>query len=322
MKKMTLFMVLLAIVGAMFALTCYDVQYTAESSGTSPYYGETVTVEGIVVATEWKGYVDFFIADPEGGPWHGLFVYDGDEEYGDLVSVGDMVSITGMIDEYYDLTELKNISDMEILSQGNELPPVYRTTTGEVAESEALESVYVYVTGDLEVTAEQNEYGEWYIDDGSGECQVDDGFFYLDSVDPPIVIEFGDVWGTIRGLVDYSYDLFAINPVSPSDIDPNQDNDNEAIEVPQFVVNNYPNPFNPETTINFNLPEAGNTTLEIYNVRGQKITTLINERLNADQHEVTWNGTDESGKNVTSGVYFYKINSGRYTATKKMILLK
>ena len=127
MRKITLFMVLMATAGLMFALTCYDVQYTDEANGTSPYFGEEVTVEGIVVATEWKGYVDFYIADPEGGPWHGLFVYDGNEEYGDIVSVGDMVTIDGLIDEYYGLTELKEITDLEILSSDNALPPVYRT---------------------------------------------------------------------------------------------------------------------------------------------------------------------------------------------------
>ncbi len=322
MRKMTLLFVLLAMAGLMFALTCYDVQYTADESGTSPYYGEEVTVEGIVVATEWKGYVDFFIADPEGGPWHGLFIYDGDEEWGDQVEVGDMISISGLIDEYYDLTELKNITDCEIISSGNEVPAAYHTTTGEVATSEALESVYVYVTGELEVTAEQNEYGEWYINDGTGECQVDDGFFYLDSVDPAIVITLGDVWGTIRGMVDYSYDLYAINPITVDDISEYVGTNNEDIDMPQFTTSNFPNPFNPETSIQFNLPEAGNTTLDIYNVRGQKINTLVNEHLDADQHTVVWNGTDASGKNVTSGIYFYKISSGRYTATKKMILLK
>ncbi len=322
MKRTTLFVALLAIVGSMFALTCYDVQYTEDANGTSPYFGQTVTVQGIVVATEWRGYVDFYIADPEGGPWHGLFIYDDTEEYGDMVSVGDMIEITGLIDEYYNMTELKEIDDMEILSSGNAVPEAYRVTCSDLASNEANEGCHVYITGELTVTQAQNNYGEWYVSDGDGECQIDDGFFYLDSVDPPIEIEVDQVWGTIRGMVDYSYDLYAINPITPSDISPNEGSDDETVPEMGITLGNYPNPFNPQTTIEFSIPEAANTTLDIYNVRGQKINTLINDRLDADTHQVVWNGTDASGKNVTSGIYFYKLNSGRYTSTKKMILLK
>ena len=321
MKKMTLFVTLLAIVGAMFALTCYDVQYTANANGTSPYAGQTITVSGIVVACGWRGYSDFYISDPEGGPWHGVFIYD-DGYFGDDLNPGDMVEVDGLVYEYYGMTEIKELTDVRILSSDNELPEVYRTTCAEVSSSESLESVYVYITGDLEVTAEQSEYGEWYVTDGDGECQIDDGFFYLDDIDPPIVIEVGQEWGTIRGLVDYSYDLYGINPVDRNDISPDVDNDEETVAKPEITLGNYPNPFNPTTTISFSIPEAANTTIEIYNIRGQKVKTLLNAHLDADQHEVTWQGTDDNGKNVTSGIYFYKLNSGRYTATKKMILLK
>lgn len=85
----------------------------------------------------------------------------------------------------------------------------------------------------------------------------------------------------------------------------------------------YPNPFNPETTISFSTIEpAMNTEISIYNYRGQKIKTLINEILSAGNHSVVWDGTDNYEKKVSSGVYLYKMEAGNYLETKKMILMK
>jgi Peptidase family C25/Propeptide_C25/Carboxypeptidase regulatory-like domain/Secretion system C-terminal sorting domain/Peptidase family C25, C terminal ig-like domain len=85
---------------------------------------------------------------------------------------------------------------------------------------------------------------------------------------------------------------------------------------------NYPNPFNPTTVIKFGLSEAASVTLEVYNIKGEKVRTLINSGLEAKYHTVTWNGKDDSRKNVSSGVYFYKMKAGSYTSTKKMIMMK
>ena len=86
---------------------------------------------------------------------------------------------------------------------------------------------------------------------------------------------------------------------------------------------NYPNPFNPSTTIAYNLQEAGKVSIEIFNTKGQKVTTLVNENTTAGDHTVEWNGKDNNGNSVASGVYLSKKRSdGRYTSTKKMILMK
>ncbi|MCD4817067.1 MAG: choice-of-anchor J domain-containing protein [Candidatus Cloacimonetes bacterium] len=85
---------------------------------------------------------------------------------------------------------------------------------------------------------------------------------------------------------------------------------------------NYPNPFNPETKINFSTKESGLVVVEVYNVKGQKVKTLVNAEYNAGNHSVIWSGSDDNGNNVVSGIYFYNMKSGRYTATKKMILMK
>ncbi len=102
-----------------------------------------------------------------------------------------------------------------------------------------------------------------------------------------------------------------------------EDNNNNTT-TPKFteLSGNYPNPFNPVTTINYSLNEKSDVTVEVFNLKGQLVRTLVNETKDAGNHEVQWTGDDNNGKNVGSGVYFYKMRAGRYTATKKMILLK
>jgi len=85
---------------------------------------------------------------------------------------------------------------------------------------------------------------------------------------------------------------------------------------------NYPNPFNPTTTISFETQVECNVAIDIYNVKGQLINTLVNDTFDAGSHSLIWNGTDDNGNTVPSGVYFYKTKSGKYTTSKKMILMK
>jgi hypothetical protein len=85
---------------------------------------------------------------------------------------------------------------------------------------------------------------------------------------------------------------------------------------------NYPNPFNPRTTIAFTIPKASEISLSIYDISGKFVKSLINEPMAAGYHSVIWDGTDDNGSSVASGVYFYKLKSKGYEETKRMILLK
>lgn len=85
---------------------------------------------------------------------------------------------------------------------------------------------------------------------------------------------------------------------------------------------NYPNPFNPETTISFEIPKTDNVSLQIYNLKGQLIRTLVNDYLPAGKQSIVWNGTDNNNQPVASGVYLYKIKTGKCTKSAKMLLLK
>ena len=85
---------------------------------------------------------------------------------------------------------------------------------------------------------------------------------------------------------------------------------------------NYPNPFNPETTIRYSVKETSPVTIEVYNLKGQLVRTLVNEVKTAGNYSVVWNGRDNNNQPVSSGVYFYKMNAGKYSSTKKMIMMK
>jgi Secretion system C-terminal sorting domain len=100
---------------------------------------------------------------------------------------------------------------------------------------------------------------------------------------------------------------------------------NESISnVPENfqLFQNYPNPFNPSTAISYQIPQSSFVTLEIFNVLGQKISTLVNANQMTGKHTVTWNGRDSFGKEVSTGIYFYRIKAGNFSSTKKMILLR
>ena len=90
----------------------------------------------------------------------------------------------------------------------------------------------------------------------------------------------------------------------------------------QYQLSNYPNPFNPETKIVFDLPESGQVKLEIYNIKGQKIKTLLDCYMSPGRSEMQWNSKDDNGKRVSSGIYFYRLQTPTKIITKKMMLLK
>jgi len=100
--------------------------------------------------------------------------------------------------------------------------------------------------------------------------------------------------------------------------------DNEDLVNPVVTAlgSNYPNPFNPSTSISFSVKSKMPVNLEIYNILGQKVKTLVNGIVDEGSHSVSWNGRDNNNRPVASGVYFFKMKAGKYTNTKKMIMMK
>ena len=88
------------------------------------------------------------------------------------------------------------------------------------------------------------------------------------------------------------------------------------------LIGNYPNPFNPETTISYSVKEPAPVKIEIYNTKGQLVRTLVNQIQPRGFYSEIWNGTDERGNPVASGVYMYRMTAGNYRSHKKMMLIK
>jgi hypothetical protein len=99
--------------------------------------------------------------------------------------------------------------------------------------------------------------------------------------------------------------------------------ENNVSQVYFNLIGNYPNPFNPSTTISFSVTQSSSfVTLSVYNLRGQKVKTLVNKVLSAGEHSTIWNGRDSNDDRVSSGIYFYKLKAGDFQKVRKMVLLK
>ena len=195
------------------AITIFDIQYTDipgnDSTYPSPYVGQTVTVSGIVTAAGTaEAPNEFYISSPEGGPWNGIFVFNADGE----PEAGDEVVVSGNVDEYNGFTEIHSPS-ISILSHNNALPAPAITSSGQLTipwSAEAWEGGLVQVQN-VAATQLVNQYGEWYVDDGSGQCQIEDEYVYFE----PFV---GQNFSSITGVVEYGFGQYAINPRFVEDI--------------------------------------------------------------------------------------------------------
>jgi flagellar hook assembly protein FlgD len=99
--------------------------------------------------------------------------------------------------------------------------------------------------------------------------------------------------------------------------------DGNVIPTEFALAQNYPNPFNPSTSIQFDLPKTASVTLEIYNILGISIRSLIrDEAMNSGRYTAVWDGRDEGGRGVSSGVHVYRISAGDFHASKKMAFVR
>jgi hypothetical protein len=126
---------------------------------------------------------------------------------------------------------------------------------------------------------------------------------------------------------EHTYSVAAVYTTGTSeytDIDVVVDlsNADDITPIVTALKGNYPNPFNPTTTISYDLATEGRVNISIYNVKGQLVKTLVNEHQEAASHTAVWDGRDSGNKNVATGVYFYRMSTPSYDKTNKMILMK
>ncbi len=279
----------------------YDIQYTSDASGDSPYKGQMVKTSGIVTAVNiyqnsFKGY---FLQD-SAKAWNGVYVYDPAH---DTIVVGDSVTIVGTVDEYYGLTEIKNVRDLMLVSHGNTLPGPVSLTTGE-ASQEMWESVFV--TFDNAVCLHNDlGHGEVSVDDGSDSLIVDD-FLYHYSLDDFVP---GNVYD-LTGVMNYSYGAFKLNPRSADDISDvtgiSNTFANENVKV-------WPNPSDGNFSVTVEGMSGDNIRITILNITGKVI--LSREAGGSDFIREEFNLS-----HVSSGFYFIRIDNGKEMTVKRIVI--
>ena len=127
---------------------------------------------------------------------------------------------------------------------------------------------------------------------------------------------------TVDGVSELSVWAFASEGDNITGVDQGPETSDFGIPLDIFLEQNYPNPFNPETEIRFQLPEDSHVTVRITNIVGQEIRTLADAQYEAGYHSVRWDGKDNNGHAVASGIYFYKMQAGKFSQVKKMSLLR
>jgi hypothetical protein len=118
---------------------------------------------------------------------------------------------------------------------------------------------------------------------------------------------------------DFSGQLcFPVITLNPNDVGDNGD----AIPATFGISQNYPNPFNPDTKIEYSVARKTHVNISVFNILGQQVSNLVNEEVDAGVYEVIWDGRNDNGSQVASGIYFYKMDTDEYVETRKMVLMR
>lgn len=193
--------------GAPEVVSIYTIQYTTDASGDSPYAGQTVSTGGIVTG-DLPGANDGYFIQSGTGPWTGIYVYDADH----APAIGDSVTFTAAVSEYFGITELSGISNFTTVSSGNSTTP-FDVATGDVS-LEPLESVLVRVLNAACTVAPSGAtFGKYNVDDGTGECVIGK-VIYTTTPDPVV----GETYN-ITGVNQYDFGEYNIQPRMSSDVE-------------------------------------------------------------------------------------------------------
>ena len=334
------------------ALTIQEVQYSPFGSGYSGYHNYSVTVEGIVTADtsdipgDGSSGTQTYIQNGTGA-WSGVQIFGTATE---TLKINDKVSVTGIVNEQSGVTRIGNLdAGVQVTVLGNEgigpepfelATAVIGTSRGGELPAESYEGVLVKylsvsvidenVDGNIgpdEGTGGSRNFGEILIADGSGvgtRVELQDGgndyhnYWNADLENEPIRILEMSNFDELVGIMFYSHSNFKLIPRKNTDFVGYTDIEENVIAPEVFELSqNYPNPFNPTTVIKYSLPEVTNVKLKVYDMLGRMVKTLVNQEQTAGVYNVELNASS-----LSSGVYFYRIEAGNFTATKKLLLLK
>jgi DNA/RNA endonuclease YhcR with UshA esterase domain len=311
-------------------LTIGLIQATPWPSGNTLYEGCDVTLTGIVTAdtAQYNSVYSSYAFQDGTGQWNGL-VFDTE----DIVELtrGDEVSVTGLVTDYdpdyaFQFTGNTRLidSDVTVLSSGNDIPaPTIASCrdlsqTGE--EVESYEGVLVKINN---VTISSVNQYDWSVTDATGsETLIDDDMATDNFMSD---LEDGQELEYVMGIFNFSFGTYKIQIRDLADLGQmvGIDDDVQVNPYDYALHENFPNPFNPETQIRFSVGGQENVKLIIYDIMGRQVRTLVNgESFRPGFHVVNWDGLDNAGHKVASGMYIYRIKAGDFIADKKMLLVK
>ena len=262
-------------------VSIYNIQFNNNTNGASNYEGSQVYTGGIVTAV--RDDSSFYLTSGSGA-WSGVYVYSNDY----LLFEGDSVVLDAEVDEYYELTELKNVTNLQVISSGNIFSPNYCNTAA--ADSEEFEGCYVEVSNAI-CNNDNAGFGEWIVNDGSGDLIIDDLFYAF----TPILNQSY----TVSGVVTFSYSAFKLLPRNGSDVA----GFISVNETTENVFYMYPNPLNQS---NLNITLQNNSNVSLFNLSGQLIKTY---QLKSGNNSVNLDF-------LNKGLYMIKCNSRTYTIAK------
>jgi hypothetical protein len=252
----------------------------------------------------------FLVPDESGGAIITWSEYDSDAGgYGESDIYAQRITQTGTVLWTSDGILVSGAPGSQTMNLYSSMHPVVPD-----GESGAIIVWYDNRNEDLDLYAQRisaSGYPQWQFD-GSPVCTAEGTASW------PSCIAASDG----RALVSWSdprygdYDIYAIRiPMDPTSVEP---------PLPRLpdLFQNYPNPFNPLTIIEYAVPTPGHVRLAIYDVHGRLVRKLADQRMDAGYHQVTWDGTNDQGRSIASGMYFYRAEIGEETKTRKMLLIR
>jgi len=313
-------------------LTIYDVQFTSWPSGVSRYHNCDVTIKGIVTgdtAQYNSGYSSYAFQDGS-GPWLGV-LFDGDAL--DILSLGDEVQVSGFVTDFdpewhfkFDGNTRVVNSTVEVLSTGNAVPAPALVSCEELSQTgEEVESYEGTLVQLNNVTVSSVNSYDWAITDDSGfECLIDDDMASIGADNFMSTLTEGQVLESIRGIFNFSFGTYKVQVRNMADLGQSAGiNDDVNLNPYSYALyENFPNPFNPETQIRFELAATQDVKLAIYDILGRRVRFLTNQSYGPGFHVVNWNGRNDMGERVASGVYVYRIKAGNFISHRKMLMVQ
>ena len=306
--------------------TIFDLQFTSYADGRSGYENLEATVSGIAT-TDSSDFSFYYIQDGI-DPWNGIVVQDNINN----INLGDEVTVTGTVRERFGETQIFNVTSAVVNSSGNPVPGPIVESTGNLTTGAATAEQWEGMLMRVENVTVVNDFpdgfpgfGEFAVDDGSGPLRIDDlAPNFSGQVATDTTFKLNDVIASITGIQYFSFGNFKLIPRNDSDVDrkPVSVNDETPVPFTFDLAQNYPNPFNPETSIRYQLAAKSQVKIEIFNILGQRVRTLVNQVQPAGQYTAKWLGQNDAGVAVSTGVYIYQMKAGDFVKVQKMLFLK